>query len=161
MVGLVLCLVLILIFYLFSMSTVDLKYENKITVKIKVPIFNITLSNITNREKDSKNRQRKISKGALIRHITNGLKTSVVTVNQLILPSSDDHMSHRTFYGYHALIGTALAYVKSRTKDLVIKDNSIIFAPNINKPTVDISIKTRFFNVIRTAINIWRDKKSE
>ena len=156
----------IILFYLSSVCTVVIDYKKDVTVRIRVPLFTVTLSNFKDKgdgDSGSKKRERKLSTREVLRRVLSGLVGSEVTVRRLFVGGGGmperGVLATAVPYGYHIAIGAFIAFLEARVGRLIIPNNAIIFDPDAHAGSeICVSVRTRLWRVLVTVAGIIRDK---
>ena len=97
--------------------------------------------------------------------ITELLRHSTLTVEELKIPKYGEELfSPFGFlfpYGYHAAVGAIVAYLRSNTEKLNIRDNAIILIPDYGEGfSLRLSAHSSVFFILRAVLLILFDKRA-
>ena len=155
---------LILIFLFFFVLTrrvwVRIIKEKVLRIEIHLPLLALYLYGDKNKKK--KKETEKLSARAYIRIIAGTLKRTKnceVEIKKVVLPCKVDSFGTMTLvkpFGYQGVIYAAVAYLKTKAKELTLCNNAIISSPDVTETQFYVTVKLRLFELIYALLTFRR-----
>ena len=155
---LILCGIIIILPFLYT--TVFVRYEKSLAVDIRFGLFTLCLTRLN---ENGKGEKEPMNIFGIIKNVLAALDMTSVSINKLwvrIPAASESYLPFTLPFGYSVALGTLLAYIEERSASLTVADDAFIIDPDSEQIAyIDVSFKTRLYNVVLTYIRILRDKK--
>lgn len=134
-------------------------YENELLV-LDIGILHLEFK-IKTKDKDGST---KPPISAIISRATEMLRHSTMEVRRLSVPSALPHSTApgRYFlpYGYHIAVFALMAFLETRTKELILQDGAISVDGEQNASfALDVTVTVRLFYIIKPVVGLIRDIK--
>lgn len=144
----------------FVYTTVVLKYEKNFQIEIRFGPITLCLTKIN----ENKNGEKEpVNAFSIIKNVISTLDKTEVEVKRLFLrlPTRRENFSPFTLpFGYSVALGTLLVYLDEHSAKLTVADDAFITDPDSEDiALIDVSLKTRLYNLVIAYMKIRRDKK--
>ena len=166
MAGVLIVIILSFLFFFILTRKVWVRVikEENFRLQFHLPLLSLHLTKRKKQESDKKDQSSK-SKTRLgirsyFRIVTSTLdhvENCEITVKQVILPCKTGNFSASTLvspFGYQGLIYTVIAYLKTKTKNLVLEDNAIISSPDVTETQFYLTVKLRLYQLIYALLTL-------
>ena len=158
MAGVQICLILSFIFFYVLTRNVWVRIVKKenLRIELHLPLLSLHFTNTKNGKKKGSS----ISKAAYLRIARDAIsriKRSEIYITRIALPyqaSDFDGLSTLRPFGLQGIAYTAIAYLRARTKSLVLSNNAIISSPDITELQFHITIKLYLYQLIYAIVTL-------
>lgn len=166
MAGIQIALITIFLFFFIVTRTIWIRIikDEKFRLEIHLPILALHLSKRKNKSNKSKSGKADSSYIGIISDILGDAKKYTVVIDRIAIPikrSSFNSMSLVMPYGYQGLVYAAVAYLKRKTKRLILKKDAVISSASIKEFQINVTVKLRLYNLIVAVISFIHRKKKE
>ena len=165
MVGVLISLLIsfLLFFILTRIVWVRIIKDENFKVEIHLPIFAVFLINRKDsgdKTRKTKDKKEKFSYRAYVRLITGivaRIKTADIVVKKIVIPIKTDEFDKATLITplrQHALLCAFIAYLRTKTQNLILEDNAFTLSPDVNALQCYVTVKLRLFRLIYGLLSV-------
>ena len=146
----------LIFFYLTRIVWVRIIKENHLVIELHLPLLALCLSFKNKRGNKNKKASTKKYINILSKFLSH-IKYCYFEIDRITLPMNRDKFNAFSLikpYGYQGLLYAIIAYVKTKSSGLIIKDNAIISSPDVSEIQFFITIKLRLFQLIYALLTV-------
>jgi len=169
MTGLLIFILLSFVLFYFFTRIVWIRIirGEKIKIEIHLPIFALHLIKGDDSGDNKEKKPEKISGIGYFRIITGviaRIKDATIEIKKIIIPIKTENFNKSAItrpIRQHALICAFIAYLRTKTRNIVVEDNAITLSPDVNVLHCYVTIKLRLYQFIHGLITVWHSTNEE